>query len=137
MWCIYWKRMVKILFFIFISFNLIYHVIILNYEFQESKCNVLEVLFYWDDVQMKNFFFFCLECFIIMLFVVFSLSPLKAMVYNLDFNLLVCDCECVILTFRKQKNIRKVKTILNTRLTLIILYTWIWNLMNIRLTIKI
>jgi hypothetical protein len=137
LWCIYWKRMVKILFFIFISFNLIYHVIILNYEFQESKCNVLEVLFYWDDVQMKNFFFFCLECFIIMLFVVFSLSPLKAMVYNLDFNLLVCDCECVILTFRKQKNIRKVKTILNTRLTLIILYTWIWNLMNIRLTIKI
>jgi hypothetical protein len=137
LWCIYWKRMVKILFFIFISFNLIYHVIILNYEFQESKCNVLEVLFYWDDVQMKNFFFFCLECFIIMLFVVFSLSPLKAMVYNLDFNLLVCDCECVILTFRKQKNIRKVKTILNTRLTLIILYTWILNLMNIRLTIKI
>ena len=58
-----------------------------------------------------------------MLFVVFSLSPLKAMVYNLDFKLLVCDCECVILTFRKQKNIRKVKTILNTRLTLIILYT--------------
>jgi hypothetical protein len=31
----------------------------------------------------------------IMLFVVFSLSPLKAMVCDLDFNLLVCDCECV------------------------------------------
>jgi hypothetical protein len=35
----------KKLFFIFISFNLIYHVIILDYEFQELKCNVLEVLF--------------------------------------------------------------------------------------------
>jgi hypothetical protein len=32
----------------------------------------------------------------IMLFVVFSLSPLKEMVCNLDFNLLVCDCECVL-----------------------------------------
>jgi hypothetical protein len=38
----------------------------------------------------------------IMLLVVFSLSPLKAMVCNLDFNLLVCDCECVIyLNFSK------------------------------------
>jgi len=43
-------------FFIFISSDLIYHVIILDYEFQESKCNALEVLFYWDDVHMKIYF---------------------------------------------------------------------------------
>jgi hypothetical protein len=47
-------------------------------------------------VQMKIFFFFGLECFMIVLFVIFSLSPLKAMICNLNFNLLVCDCECVI-----------------------------------------
>jgi hypothetical protein len=34
------------IFFIFISSNLIYHVIIRDHEFQESKCNVLEVFFY-------------------------------------------------------------------------------------------
>jgi len=42
-------------------------------------------------VQMK-IYFFGFECFMIMLFVGFSLSPLKTIVYNLDFNLLVCDC---------------------------------------------
>ena len=36
--------------------------------------------------------FFGLECFMIMLFVVFSLSALKAMICNLDINLLLCDC---------------------------------------------
>ena len=83
--------MVKILFFIFISSNLIYHIIILDFEFQVSKCNVLDVLFYCDDMQMK-IYFFGLEYFIIMLFVVFSLSPLKVIVCNLDFNILVYDC---------------------------------------------
>jgi len=80
--------MVKILIFVFIYSNLIYHIIILDFEFQESKCNVLDVLFYRDDVQMK-IYFFGLECFMIMLFVFFSLSPLKAMLCNLNFNLVV------------------------------------------------
>ena len=85
----------KRLFFIFISSNLIYHVIILDYEFHELKCNVLEVLFI-ETMCKWRFIFFSLECFMIILFVVFSLSPLKTMVCNLNFNLLVCDCKCVL-----------------------------------------
>jgi len=85
--------MVKILFFIFISSNLIYHVIILDYEFQKSKCNVLEMFFLLRQYANEDFFFFFfgLECFIIMLFV-FFLNLLKVMVYNLNFNLLACAC---------------------------------------------
>jgi hypothetical protein len=41
----------------------------------------------------------------IMLFVVFSLSPLKAMVCTLNFNLLMCDCECVLFKLFESKKI--------------------------------
>ena len=46
-------------------------------------------------MQMK-IFFFGLECFMIVLFVIFYLIPLKAMICNFNFKLLVCDCECFI-----------------------------------------
>ena len=61
----------------------------------------------------------------IMLFVIFSLSPLKAMVCNLDFNLLVC---VIYLNFKWIFIGQKIEyKILNTRLTLIISYKWIFN----------
>jgi hypothetical protein len=46
----------------------------------------MKIYFLWLGVFYDN----------VMLFVVFLLSPLKAMVCNLDLNLLLCDCECVL-----------------------------------------
>jgi hypothetical protein len=83
--------MIKILHFIFISSNLIYHVIIQDFEFQVLMSILLTIPCYFFFIKMMctlKIYFFGFECFITMLFV--FLSPLKAMLCNLDFNLLIC-----------------------------------------------